>query len=136
MTNFIRFLTILLFRTFLWCLVTGNFGENNIIGGLVLSAIIPMGDYNKLKFVAIIPSISKIIKLPIQLIKETCQLMLIQNPIDVHTEQRKNRFAQQGSKIAKFVDVLVITATPMSLVTGSQDEKKWSIHTVKEGGEQ
>ena len=136
MTNLLRFLTILLFRTFLWGLVTGNFGENNMIGGLVLSAIIPMGDYKKLKFIAIIPSISKIIKLPIQLIKESCQLMLIQNPIDVHIEKRKNRFARQGSKIAKFVDVLVITATPMSLVTGSQDENNWSIHTVKEGGEQ
>jgi multisubunit Na+/H+ antiporter MnhE subunit len=134
MTNLLRFLTILLFRTFLWGLVTGNFGENNMIGGLVLSAIIPMGDYKKLKFIAIIPSISKIIKLPIQLIKESCQLMLIQNPIDIHIEKRKNRFARQGSKIAKFVDVLVITATPMSLVTGSQDENNWSIHTVKERG--
>ena len=129
----IRLLTVLLFRTFLWGLITGNFGEYNLIGGLVLSAIIPIGDYKNLKLVAILPSVIRIVKLPFQLIKETIQLMLIYKPVDKYTETERNLYAQKGSKLAAFIDVLVITATPMSLVTGSKDERFWETHTLNEG---
>ena len=129
----IRLLTVLLFRTFLWGLITGNFSEYNLIGGLVLSAIIPIGDYKNLKLVAIFPSLIRIVRLPFQLIKETIQLMLIYKPVDKYTETERNLYAQKGSKLAAFVDVLVITATPMSLVTGSKDEKFWETHTLNEG---
>ena len=47
--SLIRLILILLFRTFLWGLVTANFTETNLLGGLVLSAIIPMGNYKNLK---------------------------------------------------------------------------------------
>ena len=130
----IRLLTILIFRTFLWGLVTGNFQQYNLIGGLFLSIIIPIGNYKNLKLDAILPSIIRIIKVPLQLIKETIQLMLIYNPKDVHSEEEKNLFAQKGSKLATFIDVLVITATPMSLVTGSKDNRFWKTHTLKETG--
>ena len=129
----IRLIIILLFRTFLWGLVTGNFGEYNLIGGLVLSAIIPIGDYKNLKLVAIFPSLIRIVRLPFQLIKETIQLMLIYKPLDQYTETERDLNAQKGSKLAAFVDVLVITATPMSLVTGSKDERFWETHTLSEG---
>ena len=129
----IRLLAVLLFRTFLWGLITGNFSEYNLIGGLVLSAIIPIGDYKNLKLVAIFPSLIRIVKLPFQLIKETIQLMLIYKPVDKYTETERNLYAQKGSKLAAFVDVLVITATPMSLVTGSKDERFWETHTLNEG---
>ena len=129
----IRLIIILLFRTFLWGLVTGNFGEYNLIGGLVLSAIIPIGDYKNLKLVAIFPSLIRIVRLPFQLIKETIQLMLIYKPVDKYTETERNLYAQKGSKLAAFVDVLVITATPTSLVTGSKDERFWETHTLNEG---
>ena len=129
----IRLLAVLLFRTFLWGLITGNFGEYNLIGGLVLSAIIPIGDYKNLKLVAILPSVIRIVKLPFQLIKETIQLMLIYKPVDKYTETERNLYAQKGSKLAAFIDVLVITATPMSLVTGSKDNRFWETHTLNEG---
>ena len=118
----------------LWGLVTGNFQEYNLIGGLILSVIIPIGNYKNLKLNAILPSIIRIIKVPLQLVKETFQLMLIYNPEDVHAEEEKNLFAQRGSKLATFIDVLVITATPMSLVTGTKDSKFWKTHTLKEKG--
>ena len=133
MTTMIRLLTVLLFRTFLWGLITGNFSEYNLIGGLVLSAIIPIGDYKNLKLVAIFPSVIRIVKLPFQLIKETIQLMLIYKPEDKYTDTERNLYAQKGSKLAAFIDVLVITATPMSLVTGSKDERFWETHTLNEG---
>ena len=129
----IRLLAVLLFRTFLWGLVTGNFGEYNLIGGLILSAIIPIGDYKNLKLVAIIPSLIRIVRLPFQLIKETIQLMLIYKPVDKYTETERDLYAQKGSKLAAFVDILVITATPMSLVTGSKDERFLETHTLNEG---
>ena len=47
--SLIRLILILLFRTFLWGLVTANFTEINLVGGLVLSALIPMGNYKNLK---------------------------------------------------------------------------------------
>jgi multisubunit Na+/H+ antiporter MnhE subunit len=130
----IRLLTVLVFRTFLWGLVTDNFQRYNLIGGLLLSTIIPLGNYKILRMNAILPSIVRIVKLPLQLMKETIQLMLIYNPEDVHAETEKNLFAQKGSKLATFIDVLVITATPMSLVTGSKDSKYWTTHTLKEEG--
>lgn len=130
----IRLLTILIFRTFLWGLITSNFQQYNLIGGLFLSIIIPIGNYKNLKLDAILPSIIRIIAVPLQLIKETMQLMLIYNPEDVHSEEEKNLFAQKGSKLATFIDVLVITATPMSLVTGSKDNRFWKTHKVKETG--
>jgi multisubunit Na+/H+ antiporter MnhE subunit len=134
MANLIRLVTVLIFRTIVWGLVTGNFQEYNLIGGLILSLIIPIGDYKNLKLKAILPSIIRIIKVPLQLLKETFQLMLIYNPEDVHAEEEKNLLAQRGSKLATFIDVLVITATPMSLVTGTKDSKFWKTHTLKEKG--
>ena len=103
-----------------------------MIGGLVLSAVIPIGDYKNLKLMAILPSMIRIVKLPFQLIKETIQLMLIYKPMDKYTETERNIYAQKGSKIAAFIDVLVITATPMSLVTGSKDKRYWKTHTLNE----
>ena len=132
--SLIRLILILLFRTFLWGLMTANFTEMNLIGGLVLSAVIPMGNYKNLKMEAILPSIYKLILVPIQMIKETFQLILILKPEDVYTTQIVDAQAQNGSRLAKFVDVLVITSTPMSLVTGIKSEKEWYTHRLKERG--
>jgi multisubunit Na+/H+ antiporter MnhE subunit len=132
--SLIRLILILLFRTFLWGLVTASFTEANLVGGLVLSAIIPMGNYKNLKMEAILPSIYKLILVPIQMIKETFQLMFILNPEDVYTTEIVDEQAQKGSKLARFIDVLVITSTPMSLVTGIKSENKWYTHRLKERG--
>ena len=132
--SLIRLITILLFRTFLWGLITANFTEKNLIGGLVLSAIIPMGNYKNLRMEAILPSIYKLVLVPIQMVKETFQLMLILNPEDIYTTEFVDEQAQKGSKLAKFVDVLVITSTPMSLVTGSKSNEEWYTHSLRERG--
>ncbi|MDA7622162.1 Na+/H+ antiporter subunit E [bacterium] len=132
--SLIRLITILLFRTFLWGLITANFTENNLIGGLVLSAIIPMGNHKNLRMEAILPSIYRLVLVPIQMVKETFQLMLILNPEDIFTTEFVDQQAQRGSKLAKFVDVLVITSTPMSLVTGSKSNEEWYTHSLRERG--
>lgn len=132
--SLIRLILILLFRTFLWGLVTANFTESNLLGGLVLSAIIPKGNYKNLKMEAIIPSIYKMILVPFQMIKETFQLIFILHPEDVYTTGIVDEQAQKGSKLARFIDVLVITSTPMSLVTGIKSEKEWYTHRLKERG--
>ncbi|MDA7436790.1 Na+/H+ antiporter subunit E [Synechococcus sp. AH-601-B19] len=132
--SLIRLITILLFRTFLWGLITANFTENNLIGGLVLSAIIPMGNHKNLRMEAILPSIYRLVLVPIQMVKETFQLILILNPEDIFTTEFVDQQAQRGSKLAKFVDVLVITSTPMSLVTGSKSNEEWYTHSLRERG--
>ena len=132
--SLIRLITILLFRTFLWGLITANFTENNLIGGIVLSAVIPMGNYKNLRMEAILPSIYKLVLVPIQMVKETFQLMLILNPEDIFTTEFVDEQAQKGSKLAKFVDVLVITSTPMTLVTGSKSNEEWYTHSLRERG--
>jgi multisubunit Na+/H+ antiporter MnhE subunit len=134
MNNTFRVLTkliiILAFRTFLWGLVTANFTNINLVGGLILSAVIPMNDYRKLKLRAILPSIIKVILIPMQLIKETIELISIVNPKDSFILQGKSREAMTGSNLARFMDVLLITSTPMTLVTG-EEEDQWRIHTLK-----
>ena len=132
--SLIRLITILLFRTFLWGLITANFTENNLIGGLVLSAVIPMGNYKNLRMEAILPSIYKLVLVPIQMVKETVQLIFILNPEDIFTTEFVDEQAQKGSKLAKFVDVLVITSTPMTLVTGSKSNEEWCTHSLRERG--
>ena len=132
--SLIRLILILLFRTFLWGLVTANFTEFNLVGGLVLSALIPMGNYKNLKMEAILPSIFKLVLVPIQMIKETFQLIFILNPVDVYTTENVSQQAKRGSKLARFIDVLVITSTPMSLVTGIKNENEWYTHRLKERG--
>ena len=129
-------LTLLMFRTFLWGLITANFDQYNLLGGLVLSVIIPVGNYKNLKLKAILPSIIKLCIVPIQMLKETIDLMLIRDPEDVDATESKDENAIKGSRLATFIDVLVITATPMSLVTGVQDEQTWKTHTLRERGEQ
>lgn len=128
-----RLFSVLVFRTFLWGLITANFSHNNLLGGAILSAIIPIGNYKKLKLIAIPDSMKKLLLVPIQMFKETFQLMLITKPKDVFTTETINSNAQNGSDLATFVDVLVITATPMSLVTGKVNHEKWDTHTLIQG---
>ena len=93
-----------------------------------------MGNYKNLKMEAILPSIFKLVLVPIQMIKETFQLIFILNPEDVYTTENVSQQAQRGSKLARFIDVLVITSTPMSLVTGIKNENEWYTHRLKERG--
>lgn len=133
--SLIKLIIVLGFRTFLWGLITANFTNTNLIGGLILSAIIPLNDYKNLKLRAITPSILKILFIPIQITKETVELIKMSKPRDKFVYQIKSDEAMQGSRIAKFLDVLLITLTPMTLITG-EDNNRWRIHTLERGGQQ
>ena len=128
--SLIKLVMILGFRTLIWGLITANFTNVNLIGGLVLSLIIPLNDYKKLKLRAIIPTVIKILFIPIQMIKETIEIMKMSKPNDKFIYQMKSSESIQGSKLATFFDVLLITLTPMTLVTGEHDDQ-WRIHTLE-----
>ena len=67
------------------------------------------------------------------MIKESFELMLIQNPEDVFVEEEASHHARQGSVFAGFLDLFRITFTPMSLVTRRLSRSQWRVHMVKEG---
>ena len=116
--SLIKLIVVISFRTFLWGLLTGNFTNINIITGIVLSIIIPLNDYKNLRLASIIPSIFKTISLPYQMIKETIQIILLTKPKEVYVKEDKNLQGIRGSKLATFLDVLIITSTPMTIVIG------------------
>ena len=128
--SLMQLIVILGFRTIIWGLVTANFTNANLIGGLILSLIIPLNDYKKLKLRAFIPTTIKILYMPIQMIKETIEIMKMSKPNDKFIYQLKSNESIQGSKLATFFDVLLITLTPMTLVTGEHNDQ-WRIHTLE-----
>lgn len=133
--SLIKLIVVISFRTFLWGLLTGNFTNINIITGIVLSIIIPLNDYKNLRLVSIIPSIFKTISLPYQMIKETIQIILLTKPKEVYVKEDKNLQGIRGSKLATFLDVLIITSTPMTIVIGEEGDQ-WRIHTLAKRSEQ
>ena len=133
--SLIKLIVVISFRTFLWGLLTGNFTNINIITGIVLSIIIPLNDYKNLRLVSIIPSIFKTISLPYQMIKETIQIILLTKPKEVYVKEDKNLQGIRGSKLATFLDVLIITSTPMTIVIGEEGDQ-WRIHTLAKSSEQ
>ena len=133
--SLIKLIVVISFRTFLWALLTGNFTNINIITGIVLSIIIPLNDYKNLRLVSIIPSIFKTISLPYQMIKETIQIILLTKPKEVYVKEDKNLQGMRGSKLATFLDVLIITSTPMTIVIGEEGDQ-WRIHTLVKRSEQ
>ena len=133
--SLIKLIVVISFRTFLWGLLTGNFTNINVITGIVLSIIIPLNDYKNLRLVSIIPSIFKTISLPYQMIKETIQIILLTKPKEVYVKEDKNLQGIRGSKLATFLDVLIITSTPMTIVIGEEGDQ-WRIHTLAKRSEQ
>ena len=133
--SLIKLIVVISFRTFLWGLLTSNFTNINIIAGIVLSITIPLNDYRNLRLISIIPSIFKIISLPYQMIKETIQIILLTKPKEVYIKEDKNLQGIRGSKLATFLDVLIITSTPMTIVIGEEGDQ-WRIHTLAKRSEQ
>ena len=130
MINFIRLSLILLFRLSLWCLVTASFQSNNILIGLAVCLFIPFGDFRKLKLSPLISEILLTLRLPIDMIKESIQLILISDPVDDFTEQSLSRRAINGSRYSKFLDLFRMTFTPMTLVTRLEKSETWRVHNV------
>ena len=130
MTNFIRLSLILLFRLLLWSLVTASFHSNNILIGLVVCLLIPFGDFRKLKLSPLISEIFLTLRLPIDMIKESIQLILITDPVDDFTEESLSQRAMNGSRYSKFLDLFRMTFTPMTLVTRLEESETWRVHNV------
>lgn len=130
MANFLRLCLILIFRLSCWCLITSNFDSKNILFGLIVSIVIPFGDFRKLQLKALLPEILLTLRLPLDMLKESIQLMLIFEPCDIFVEQSVSTRTRRGSRYAEFLDLFRITFTPMSLVTRRKDDKNWRIHAV------
>ena len=130
MAYFLRLSLVLIFRLCCWCLVTSNLDGKNIIFGTVVCLLIPFGDFRKLQLNALIPEILLTLRLPIDMLKESFQLMLIPEPCDSFVEEAVSDRVRKGSKYAEFLDLFRITFTPMSLVTRRKDIESWRVHLV------
>ena len=131
MKNFIRYLLTVGFKLLCWFLITGSLQTANLIL-LILCVILPAGSYKNLKIKALLPEIINSLSLPFLMIKESFELMMIQNPQDVFVEEEASHHARQGSVFAGFLDLFRITFTPMSLVTRRLSRSQWRVHLVKE----
>ena len=130
MINLIRLFLVLAFRTICWILITSNFTLINVLLGIALSIIIPLGTYKSLQLKALIPSLLSIVKIIPNLITETWQIIRIKRPVDIFTVQHMCPFTLRGSKFAQFIQVIAITSTPMSIVAGKSDDENWIVHMV------
>ena len=130
MKNFMRLFLVLAFRTICWILITSNFTTINVLLGIAISIVIPLGTYKSLQLRALIPSLLNIVKIIPNLITETWQIIRIKRPVDIFKVQHMCPFTLRGSKFAQFIQVIAITSTPMSIVAGKSDDENWIVHLV------
>ena len=130
-TRYIKFFITILFRTFIWTLITSNFTFTNIIIGITISSLIPVGKFEKIDLFLILNQFLVTLMIIPQALKETLDLILIKKPIDSYIEQ-KSVVSSNGSQIINFIDLLRITITPMSLVTRRIDKDSWRVHVIKD----
>ena len=128
--NLIRYLSQILFRLLIWCLLTSNFRISNLIIGITISVILPnvrLPNLN-LSFMAI-ELLKTIIAFP-KSIKESVDLIFLKNKEEVFVNQRSS-VEEDGSQFVNFLDLFRITLTPLSLVTRRKDRKSWRVHTIR-----
>ncbi len=128
--NPIRYLSQILFRLLIWCLLTSNFRISNLIIGITISVILPnvrLPNLN-LSFMAI-ELLKTIISFP-KSIKESVDLIFLKNKEEVFVNQRSS-VEEDGSQFVNFLDLFRITLTPLSLVTRRKDRKSWRVHTIR-----
>ena len=128
--NLIRYLSQILFRLLIWCLLTSNFRISNLIIGITISVILPnvrLPNLN-LSFMAI-ELLKTIIAFP-KSIKESVDLIFLKNKEEVFVNQRSS-VEEDGSQFVNFLDLFRITLTPLSLVTKRKDRKSWRVHTIR-----
>ena len=140
MKNLLRLSIIITFRLLLWCLMTSSFTVKNIGFGLVISCLIPFGQYKNLQLRSVLPEIVLTLKLPIDMLIESFKVMAIRRPRDKFTTIKISPMAKKNSQLSIFMDIFRITFTPMSMVVGRPDDDHWKIHTIvssnQVGGEQ
>ena len=128
--NPIRYLSQILFRLLIWCLLTSNFRISNLIIGITISVILPnvrLPNLN-LSFMAI-ELLKTIIAFP-KSIQESVDLIFLKNKEEVFVNQRSS-VEEDGSQFVNFLDLFRITLTPLSLVTRRKDRKSWRVHTIR-----
>ena len=128
--NPIRYLSQILFRLLIWCLLTSNFRISNLIIGITISVILPnvrLPNLN-LSFMAI-ELLKTIIAFP-KSIQESIDLIFLKNKEEVFVNQRSS-VEEDGSQFVNFLDLFRITLTPLSLVTRRKDRKSWRVHTIR-----
>ena len=128
--NSIKYLSQILFRLLIWCLLTSNFRISNLIIGITISVILPnvrLPNLN-LSFMAI-ELLKTIIAFP-KSIKESVDLIFLKNKEEVFVNQRSS-VEEDGSQFVNFLDLFRITLTPLSLVTKRKDRKSWRVHTIR-----
>ena len=128
--NSIKYLSQILFRLLIWCLLTSNFRISNLIIGITISVILPnvrLPNLN-LSFMAI-ELLKTIIAFP-KSIKESVDLIFLKNKEEVFVNQRSS-VEEDGSQFVNFLDLFRITLTPLSLVTRRKDRKSWRVHTIR-----
>ena len=129
--NFIRYLSQILFRLTIWCLLTSNFKISNLIIGTIISVILPKVRLPNLKISSmIIEFLKTIITFP-KAIKESLYLIFFQNKKEAFVVQ-KSSVPRNGSQFINFLDLFRITLTPLSLVTKREDENNWRVHVIEE----
>jgi len=132
MTNFLRYLLTVAFKFLCWFLITGSLEQPNVLLGIFFCVLLPPGSYKQLKIKPLLPEILASITLPFLMLKESIELMLIQNPGDHFVVEDASPHAANGSNFAGFLDLFRITFTPMSLVTKRLSPSQWRVHTVRE----
>ena len=129
--HLIRYLSQILFRLTIWCLLTSNFKINNLIIGTIISVILPKERLPNLKISLMIKEFLKTIIAFPKAIQESLYLIFFQNKKETFITQ-KSSVPINGSQFINFLDLFRITLTPLSLVTKRENQDNWRVHVIKE----
>ena len=129
--NFIRYISQILFRLTIWCLLTSNFRFNNLIIGIIISIILPTVRLPNLNSYLIFTEIVKTLIAFPKAIQESLYLIFLRNKKEVFINQR-SAVPENGSQFINFLDLFRITLTPLTLVTKRKDKETWRVHTIEE----
>ena len=129
--HLIRYLSQILFRLTIWCLLTSNFKLNNLIIGTIISVILPKERLPNLKISLMIKEFLKTIIAFPKAIQESLYLIFFQNKKETFITQ-KSSVPINGSQFINFLDLFRITLTPLSLVTKRENQDNWRVHVIKE----
>ena len=103
MKNMIRLTIVILFRLLLWCLMTSSFELKNLLFGLIISCLIPFGQYKRLQLRSLAPEILLTLKLPLDMLIESVKLISIKHPVDHFKSVKMSNMAKNNSKLSIFL---------------------------------
>lgn len=128
--SFLRFLSLIFFRSIVWCLITSNFKFENIILGIFLSTILPKGKIPNLKISLFFKEIFKtLISFP-KAVQESFYLIFLIRKKELFINQ-KSAVSQNENSFVNFLDLFRITLTPLTLVTKRFDRDFWRVHIIE-----